>query len=252
MPRMTRDYENKVVVITGASAGIGAAAAVEIARRGGSLVVAARRKDALDAVAARADALAVVADVTQRAEVQWIFDSAMARFGRVDIWINNAGRGISRELAALSDDDVDAMVSDNVKSTLYGMQVVLPHLQARGDGAIVNVSSQLSRVPFAAIRSAYSAAKAAVNSLSETLRLELTRTHPNIRIVTFMPGPVATDFGASALGGGIDSRALPNVQSPEEVARLLADAALGRRGDVYTMPNGLELALGHLRGLAAG
>jgi NADP-dependent 3-hydroxy acid dehydrogenase YdfG len=248
---MARDYENKVVVLTGASAGIGAAAAVEIGARGGHLVLAARRGDALAQVAAHAgDALPVVADVTRRDDVERIFREAIERFGRVDIWINNAGRGIARNLLDLGDDDIDAMVNDNLKSALYGMQVVVPHLMTRGDGAIVNVSSQLSRVPFATFRSAYSACKAALNSLGETLRMELARSHPHIRVVTFIPGPVATDFGLNALGEGVDSRKLPGAQSAEEVGRQLADAALNRRGDVYTMPGGLDVAVGHLRGLA--
>ena len=245
-------YQGKVVVITGASAGIGAALGREIAGRGGRVVLAARSADKLEALAHELGngAVAVPTDVTVRAEVERLRDQALAVAGRVDVWVNNAGRGISKPLLALTDEDLDAMVRDNVKSALYGMQAIVPHLQARGDGTIANVSSMLGRVPFAPIRSAYSACKAALNSLTETLRLELRDKHPNIRVLTIMPGVVATDFGNKALGGGPDSRSLPGAQDVGEVARVIADALLARSGDVYTRPGAEKVAIGHLEQLA--
>ena len=131
------------------------------------------------------------------------------------------------------------------------MQAVLPHLKERGRGAVVNVSSMLSRVPFATMRSAYSASKAALNSLSESLRFDLAKDHPGIRVVTVLPGVVATDFGKNALFGGPDSRTLPGAQSVEEVARAIADGIHGGPLDVYTHPDSLDRVVGHLRGLAA-
>jgi NADP-dependent 3-hydroxy acid dehydrogenase YdfG len=247
-------YDGKVVVITGASAGIGAALAEEVAQRGGRVVLAARSGDKLGALAEKigGGAFGVPTDVTVRAEVERLRDEALTRAGRVDVWVNNAGRGITKSLLALGDDDVDAMVRDNVKSALYGMQAIVPHLQSRGDGTIANVSSMLSRVPFAPIRSAYSACKAALNSLTETLRIELRDTYPKIRVITVLPGLVATDFGIKALGGGPDSRALPGAQEVGEVARVIADALLSRNGDVYTRPGTEKVALGHIQSLASG
>jgi NADP-dependent 3-hydroxy acid dehydrogenase YdfG len=241
-----------VVVVTGASSGVGAALAVELGRRGDSVVLAARRLPELRQVAGRCGsaALAVQADVTRRQDVQRLFEAALDRFGHVDAWVNNAGRGITKPIEQLSDDDVDAMVRDNLKSVLYGIQAVLPHFKERGEGAVVNVSSFLARAPFATFRSAYSASKAAVNSLSETLRMELAQTYPEIRVITVMPGVVSTDFGRNALGGGPDSRALPNAQEAEEVARIIADAIPAARGDVYTRPGLLDVAVEHLRKLA--
>ena len=127
----------KVVVITGASGGIGAALARRLGADGHALVLAARRADALEAVArdASADALAVSADVTRRADVERIRDEALRTFGRVDVWVNNAGRGITRPVLELTDDDVDEMMSVNVKSALYGMQAIVPHFVERGRGA---------------------------------------------------------------------------------------------------------------------
>ena len=245
-------YAGKVVVITGASGGIGAALAEEIARRDGRVVLAARTADKLEALAAKIGhgAFAVPTDVTKRAEVERLRDQAIARAGRIDVWVNNAGRGISRPLMALTDEDVDEMVRDNIKAALYGMQAVLPHLQARGDGTIANVSTMLARIPFAPIRSVYSACKAALNSLTETLRMELREKFPNIHVLTVMPGVVATDFGINALGGGPDSRSLPNAQPVDDVARMIADALLTRGGDLYTREGAVKAAIAHLETLA--
>jgi short-subunit dehydrogenase len=238
------------VVITGASAGIGEALADELSRRGDKLVLGARRMEKLREVAERCKALAVHCDVTRRNDVFQLFHKAVEHLGAIDAWVNNAGRGIFRTFEQLSDDDIDAMMRDNLKSALYGMQTVLPHFKERGDGVIVNLSSGLSRVPYATFRTAYSASKAALNSLSETLRLELAPKYPRIRVLTVMPGPVATDFGNAALGGGPDSRTLPNVQSAEEVARVIADALPTRSGDVYTQPGQSDRVLDYLRGLS--
>jgi NAD(P)-dependent dehydrogenase (short-subunit alcohol dehydrogenase family) len=249
------DWKSQVVVVTGASAGIGAALVHAVASRGAAVVLAARREGKLEEVAQAGPGghLTVVADVTRRADVERIAASAIARFGRVDVWVNNAGRGITRALLDLSDDDVDTMVKDNLKSALYGMQVITPHFKARGRGHLLNVSTMLGRVPFAGIRSAYCAAKAGMGSLTETLRMDLAKGFPEIRVSTVYPGVVTTDFGLNALGGGPDSRSLPGAQSADEVAAVIADAIEQRRGgDVYTRPEALERVLGYLRGLASG
>jgi len=124
---------DKVVVITGASAGIGAELAKQLGARGAKVVLAARRKPELDAVAkAIGDgALAVVTDVTKRGDMEHLAKAAIERFGRIDVWINNAGRGISRSVADLADDDLDAMWRDNMKSVVYGIQAVLPYFKSR-------------------------------------------------------------------------------------------------------------------------
>src|SRR4051812_48261088 len=117
---------NRVVVITGASAGIGAALAEVLSARGARLVLAARREEKLADVARKCggETLVVAADVTKRAEVDRIRDEALTKFGHIDVWINNAGRGISRLVSELTDEDIDEMITVNVKSALYGMQTV--------------------------------------------------------------------------------------------------------------------------------
>jgi NADP-dependent 3-hydroxy acid dehydrogenase YdfG len=232
-----------VVVITGASAGIGAATAQLLASKGMSLSLVARRGEALQAVADRCAGrpLPIVADVTSRADVRRVVADTIARHGRIDVWINNAGQGISLPPSQLSDEDIDTMMRVNVKSVLYGMQEVLPHFQSRGEGHIINVSSMLGRVPFATIRSAYCGAKHFMNALTATFRDELRQQHPNIHISLVSPPVVRTDFGLNARHGGPDSRSLPNSQSPEEVAAVIAGVIDTRAPDVYTFPGARDM-----------
>jgi NADP-dependent 3-hydroxy acid dehydrogenase YdfG len=234
--------QDKVVVITGASSGIGAALAGLLARRGASLVLVARREEALRAVAAAcgANALAVVADVTSRDQVQRVVQAGIARFGHVDVWVNNAGQGISRPPSQLTDEDVDEMVRINIKSVLYGTQAILPHFQSRGAGHVINISSMLGRIPFAVIRSAYGGAKHFVNALTANFRAEVQEAHPGIQFSLVSPGVVRTEFGLKARHGGPDSRQLPNSQSVEEVAEVIASVIESRRPDVYTGPGSRE------------
>src|SRR5258708_6768159 len=195
-------FMNRVVVITGASGGIGEQIAVELGRRGDVLVLAARTADALARVAGQIPTRTRIlkADVTRRADVDQIRDDAILAFGHVDVWINNAGKGIIRPVLELTDDDLDEMIDVNVKSALYGMQAIAPHFMERGRGHIVNISSFLARVPVATPRSAYSAAKAALNTLTANLRVDLQRTHPGIQVSLVMPGLVSTYFASHARG----------------------------------------------------
>jgi NAD(P)-dependent dehydrogenase (short-subunit alcohol dehydrogenase family) len=244
---------DRVVVITGASGGIGAALAERLADTGqaSGLVLVARRADALAEVAGRCGAIAlpVAADVTRREDVRRVVDEALARFGRIDVWMNNVGQGITRPPSQLTDDDVDAMMRVNVLSALYGMQEVLPHFQARGDGHVINVSSMLGRIPFAVYRSAYSAAKHYLNALTFSFRAEVQETHPGIQFSLVSPGVVRTDFGLNARHGGVDSRQLPDAQSAAEVAAVIADVIQTRRPDVYTRPGARDRVMGFYAGL---
>jgi NADP-dependent 3-hydroxy acid dehydrogenase YdfG len=235
----------KVIVITGASAGIGAAAAEALAARGHSVVVVARRREALEAVAARcgARALVVVADVSRRPDVKRAVDEAIARFGRIDVWVNNAGVGITRMPSELTDEDVDTMMQVNVKSALYGMQEVLPHFKSRNAGQIVNVSSMLGRIPFATFRSAYCGAKHFLNALTATFRAELRETNPGIQVSLVSPGVVRTEFGMNARHGGPDSRQLPGSQSAEEAADVIVRVIESPQPDVYTRPGARQIVL---------
>ncbi|MCY0995780.1 SDR family NAD(P)-dependent oxidoreductase [Myxococcus sp. MISCRS1] len=244
---------DKVIVITGASGGIGAELARVAGARGAKLVLAARRKDALETVATRSgrDSLAVVTDVTSRAQVEALRDAALQRFGHIDVWVNNAGRGITRSVADLTDEDLEEMWRANVNSALYGMQAVLPHFQARNAGQILNVSSTLGRLPVVPHRSAYSAAKHALNALSACLRQDLHKTHPGIHVTVVMPGVVATEFGTNALGGGPDSRMLPGAQRVEEAVEVILDAIAHPCPEVFTRPAAQQEVERYYRDVAA-
>jgi NADP-dependent 3-hydroxy acid dehydrogenase YdfG len=238
---------DRVIVVTGASSGIGAALTVLLTGQGHHVVAAARRSEALAEVAARCSGRAhpVTADVTRRADIRRVVAETIGRFGRIDTWVNNAGRGISRQPSELTDEDIDDMMLVNVKSVLYAMQEVLPHFKERGGGHIVNVSSMLGRVPYATIRSAYCGAKHFLNALTATFRDEIRQTHPGIHVSLVSPGVVYTDFGANAMHGGPDSRSLPSGQTPEEVAAVIAGVIESRAPDVYTRSGARDMVLGY-------
>jgi NADP-dependent 3-hydroxy acid dehydrogenase YdfG len=202
----------------------------------------ARREDALRNVARACGerALPVVADVTRREDVRRIVSESIARFGHIDVWVNNVGQGISRMPSQLTDQDIDDIIQVNVKSALYGMQEVLSHFKERGAGHVINVSSMLGRIPFAIIRSAYNGAKHFLNALTANFREEVQKTHPGIQFTLVSPGVVSTDFGLNAKHGGPDSRSLPNSQTADEVAAVIADVIESRRSDVYTRAGAKE------------
>jgi NADP-dependent 3-hydroxy acid dehydrogenase YdfG len=242
---------DKVVVITGASGGIGAALAEVLAGRGASLSLVARRESMIRAVAARCGerALPIVADMTRRDEVRRVVEETLARFGRIDVLVNNVGLGISRPPSQLTDEDIDAMMSVNVKSAVYGIQEVLPHFRSRNDGHVINVSSMLGRIPFAVARSAYNGAKHFLNALTANFRAEVQQTHPGIQFSIVSPGIVRTTFGVNALHGGPDSRTLPDSQSAEDVAEVIAGVIESRRPDVYTRPGSRDRVVGYFASL---
>ncbi len=244
---------SNVVVITGASSGIGAALAERLARDGMQVALVARRAEALAEVVARCggEALAVVADMTVRTDAERAVSEALARFGHIDVWINNVGRGISRPATELTDDDIDDMMRVNVKSALYGMQAVLPHFTSRGRGHLINVSSVLGRRPMTPYRSAYNGAKHFLNALTANVRDDLAAAHPGIAVSLVSPGVVRTEFGLRAVHGGPDSRTLPNSQSAEEVAEVIAGVIASRAPDVYTRAGVKQMVLGYLDELTA-
>ena len=243
----------KHIVITGASGGIGAALAIQLGAAGHRVALAARRETELHAVASRAGSRAIVipTDVTRRGDVERLRDRAIAEFGHVDVWVNNAGRGITKPVLELTDEELDQMITINVKSALYGMQAIAPHFITRGQGQIVNVSSFLSRVPFATFRSAYNAAKAALNALTANARVDLARTHPDIHITLVMPGLVSTAFQQNAVGGTPPLPPSTPSQTPEEVAAAIAAAIEHPVAEIYTNPQQAAVALEYFKDVGA-
>jgi NADP-dependent 3-hydroxy acid dehydrogenase YdfG len=246
----------RTIVITGASSGIGASLARVLA--GQNLVLAARRRNELEAVAREVgSALPVVTDVTRREEVVHLRDEALRAFGSVDVWINNAGRGITRPVLELTDADFDEMMAVNVKSALYGMQAIAPHFIERKRGHLINISSFLGRVPIATHRSAYNAAKAALNALTANARVDLHSKYPDIHVSLVMPGLVSTEFGSHAVGstGGAPPPWVPagttQPQTAEEVASAIAGVIEHPVAEIYTNPASAPMARRYFEDVAA-
>lgn len=185
---------DKVVLITGASSGIGAGIARELAGTGAKLLLGARRTDRLEALAEdiRAQGGEVITrrlDVTDRADVAAFAAAAQKAWGRVDVLVNNAGIMPLSLMASLKVDEWDRMIDVNIKGVLYGIAAVLPQMTARRSGHIVNIASigALAVVPTAAV---YCATKYAVRAISDGLRQE----HSDIRVTCIHPGVVESEL----------------------------------------------------------
>ncbi len=227
------------VVITGASSGIGAALAKTLSGEGHKVTLAARREGKLHATARECNGKATVVptDVTVRAQVEALRDKAIAAMGHIDVWVNNAGRGIGRKVQDLTEDELDDMIRINCKAALYGMQAVLPHFLQRKGGHIINVSSVLARVPVASSRSAYSAAAAALAALTANLRMDMTAQCRDVRVSLVLPGHVGeTGFFDAVLGSKLAPAGKLPVQTAEDIADIIGGIIEQPRAEVYTSP----------------
>ena len=192
---------DKVVVITGASSGIGESTAKLLARRGAKVILGARRKDRIDAVvkeisAVDGKAVGFPVDVTKRSEVEALIKGAVDSFGRVDVMVNDAGIMPIAPMTALKVDEWDRMIDVNIKGLLYGVAAVLPIMLKQKQGHIINMASVFGIKVFAPGGTVYCATKAAVRALTEGLRMEL---HPqSIRCTMISPGAVATELPESS------------------------------------------------------
>jgi NADP-dependent 3-hydroxy acid dehydrogenase YdfG len=193
---MTAGIKDKIVVVTGASSGLGEATARLLSAEGATVVLGARRVDRLQTLAKELEtrggkALALTTDVSQREQVKALVDTAVQTYGRVDVMINNAGLMPQAPLERLKVDEWDRMIDVNLKGMLYGIAAALPHMQRQKSGHIINVSSVAGHKvgPGFAV---YAATKFAVRALSEGLRQEVKPY--NIRTTVISPGAVATEL----------------------------------------------------------
>jgi NADP-dependent 3-hydroxy acid dehydrogenase YdfG len=193
---MSNNIEGKVVVITGASSGLGEATARLLSAQGATIVLGARRVERLQTLAEEltgrgGKALAVATDVTHCDQVKKLVDAAVQTHGRIDVMINNAGLMPSSPLERLKIDDWNRMIDVNIKGVLYGIAAALPHMKQQKAGHIINVSSVAGhKVP--AGGAVYAATKYAVRALSEGFRQEVKPY--NIRTTVISPGVVATEL----------------------------------------------------------
>ncbi|MGE5401301.1 MAG: SDR family oxidoreductase [Ignavibacteriales bacterium] len=193
---MADNIKGKVVVITGASSGLGEAAARLLCFDGASVVLGARRVERIESLSKEltengGKALAIATDVTKYEQVKNLVDTAVQKFGRVDVIINNAGLMPHSPLERLKIDEWNQMVDVNIKGVLYGIASVLPYMKEQKSGHIINVSSVAGhKVTYAG--AVYAATKHAVRALSEGLRQEVKPY--NIRTTVISPGAVATEL----------------------------------------------------------
>jgi Short-chain alcohol dehydrogenase of unknown specificity len=193
---MSAGIEGKVVVITGASSGLGEAAARHLAEHGARVVLGARRTQRLEAIADEivedsGEALAVPTDVTERQQVQDLVDAAVDAFGRIDVMLNNAGVMPLSPLDRLNVDEWDQMIDVNVKGVLYGIAAALPYMKEQESGHIINVSSDAGHDVHAG-SAVYAATKHAVRALSDGLRQEATPY--GLRTTIISPGAVESEL----------------------------------------------------------
>ena len=204
---MSNNIEGKVVVITGASSGLGEATARLLSAEGATVVLGARRVERLqklvgELTAKGGKALALATDVTDHNQVKNLVDAAVQKFGRIDVMINNAGVMPHSPLERLKIDDWNRTIDVNIKGVLYGIAAALPHMKQQKAGHIINVSSVAGHkvTPNGAV---YCATKHAVRALSEGLRVEVKPY--NIRTTIISPGAVATELPDSITEPDIDA-----------------------------------------------
>lgn len=204
---MNNGIENKVILITGGSTGLGAETARFLASRGAKVAIAARRKDKLDGVAAEIEAAggtvrAYAMDVTDKSQVEAVVAAVVADFGKLDVLVNNAGLMPIRPMAEVNTDEWDAMIDVNIKGTLYGIAAALPRFLAQNSGHVINLSSVAGIKVFAPGGTVYSGTKFAVRAISEGLRQEVGE---HIRVTSIEPGAVDSDLKYSTSGGAAET-----------------------------------------------
>jgi len=232
-----RTISEQVVVITGASSGIGRETAIQFGRRGASVVLAARNETALREVAKEVERLGggahvVVTDVAEWDQVERLAREAVNRFGRIDTWVNNAAASEYATVEQMTVEEIERQIQVILVSQLYGMKAALPHLKRQRQGTIINNASGLAKrsVP---LQGAYCAAKHGIKGFTDTLRLELEHEKSGVNITLLMPSSVNTPFFGHARSKlGVKPMPIPPAYEPEAVAEAILFVAEHPRRDI--------------------
>lgn len=246
---MAKPLDQQVVVITGASSGIGRETALRLAKRGAKVVVAARRDETLDDLVEqiRADggeAAAVPTDVSVYGEVEALAGAALEQYGRIDTWVNNAGVLIVGEFESIELEDARTLFDINFWGEVHGVKAVLPIMREQGGGTIINVTSVTAQRPLP-LMSVYSASKSALNGLSQALRAELEGS--GIELCIVMPASIDTPLYQNALTKeGVTPKPAPPIYPPSEVAKAIEKTAESPKRDVYAGPAGVLFNLNNI------
>ena len=223
---MAKQINEQVVVVTGASSGIGRATARMFAARGASVVIGARNAEGLNDLAQEikrmgGQVVAVTVDVSEREQVNKLARVAVEHFGRIDTWVNNAGVSLYATFDKLTDAEIRRVLDVNFMGTVYGMQAAIPIMRNHGGGTIINVSSIAGKraIP---LQSVYSASKYAIVGLGEAVRAELANEEVEINICTICPPSINTPFFDHArTKEGRAPKPLPPVYEPDRVAEAI-------------------------------
>jgi len=226
-----KPLDQQVIVITGASSGIGLCTAESAAKQGAAVVLAARSGDTLDEIVDRIAAsggrcVSVTCDVADRADVQKVADAAVAHFGRIDTWVNNAGLAIYGRLDEVSESDSRRLFDVNFWGVVHGSLVALPHLRKHG-GALINVGSEVSEAAVP-ILGMYTASKHAVKGFTDALRVEVERVdQAPVSVTLIQPTATDTPFDEHARNYMDKEPNLPTPQiDPQDVADAILKAAV--------------------------
>jgi short-subunit dehydrogenase len=231
-----KPLDQQVIVITGASSGIGLATALAAAAAGASVVLAARSRNTLDAIveeiqAHGGKAIAVAVDVGDRAQVEGLAQAAVSAFGRIDTWINDAAISIYGRLDEVSEPDSRRLFDTNFWGVVSGSLVALPYLRAQG-GALINVGSEVSEAALP-LQGMYAASKHAVKGFTDSLRIELEADEAPVSVTLIQPTAVDTPYPEHAGNYLSQEPKLPTpMLEPEKVASAILDAAVDPVRDV--------------------
>ncbi len=241
-----KPLSQQVIVITGASSGIGLATARQAAAAGAKVVMAARDVSALqreaEALIGRGhDAIAVGADVGKESDVEKIASAAIDRHGRIDTWVNNAGVDIWGKLMEVTNEDSRRLFETNFWGQVYGSRIAVPHLMRQG-GALINMGSVAGDSAFP-LQGMYCATKHAVKAFTDALRMELEASNAGVSVTLIKPSAIATPLPQQAKNYLAQEPKLPSpLYPPEDVARAVLYAAQNQKRDIYVGSSGMVLA----------